>query len=256
MIITFNEEDNIGRTLAKLDWARRIVVIDSGSTDGTLEILRCHPQVDVFQREFDDFAAQCNFGLSQVRSDWVLSLDADYVLSDQFVDELTTVQLSADLAGYSAGFVYCVFGRPLRGTLYPPRVVLFRRAAGRYVNEGHAHRLRLEGRAGALSGSILHDDRKPLARWLSSQQRYAALQAAYLLATPRASLRRTDRIRLAGWPAPLLVFAYTLLVKGLLFDGWAGWYYVLQRVFAETLLSLELLDRRLRPKRSRRPGQG
>jgi hypothetical protein len=49
-----------------------------------------------------------------------------------------------------------------------------------------------------------------------------------------------------GWPAPIGVFFYTLLVKGCLLDGWAGWYYVLQRVIAEALIALELADRRLR----------
>jgi glycosyltransferase involved in cell wall biosynthesis len=58
MILTLNEEANIGRTLAKLTWARRILVIDSGSTDRTLEIIRQHPQVVVLRRDFDSAAAQ------------------------------------------------------------------------------------------------------------------------------------------------------------------------------------------------------
>ena len=50
MILTFNEEDNIGRTLAKLKWADKIVVIDSGSTDRTLEIVRRFPQAEIIRR--------------------------------------------------------------------------------------------------------------------------------------------------------------------------------------------------------------
>ena len=61
LLITFNEIHNIERTLAKLDWAARIVVIDSGSTDGTLDILAKEPRVDVVRRPFDSFAEQCNF---------------------------------------------------------------------------------------------------------------------------------------------------------------------------------------------------
>ena len=64
LLITFNEIQNIERTLAKLDWAVRIVVIDSGSTDGTLDILAKDPRVDVIHRPFDSFAEQCNFGLT------------------------------------------------------------------------------------------------------------------------------------------------------------------------------------------------
>jgi len=77
LIITFNEAPNIRRTLDRLVWARRIVVIDSGSTDGTLDILRSYPQVVTIHRPFDNFAGQCNFGLEQVQTPWVLSLDAE-----------------------------------------------------------------------------------------------------------------------------------------------------------------------------------
>ena len=62
----------------------------------------------------------------------------------------------------------------------------------------------------------------------------------------RRSLKRTDRIRRVGWCAPFLVFVYTLIFKGCLLDGWPGWYYALQRLLAETLIALEIADRRLR----------
>src|SRR5207244_1502325 len=76
LIITYNEAPNIKRTLEKLGWARRIVVVDSGSTDETVDILQNYRHVEVFRRPFTDFASQCNFGIDQVTSPWVLSLDA------------------------------------------------------------------------------------------------------------------------------------------------------------------------------------
>src|SRR5215217_7735082 len=80
VIITYNEAANIARTLGRLVWARRIVVVDSGSTDETLEIIRSYPQTELINRPFDDFASQCNFAIAQVTTTWVLSLDADYEL--------------------------------------------------------------------------------------------------------------------------------------------------------------------------------
>ena len=97
-----------------------------------------------------------------------------------------------------------------------------------------------------LSGAIYHDDRKPLSRWLASQQRYAAKEAEYLLSRDRNLLRTIDRIRLACWPAPICVVFYTLFVKRCLFDGLAGWYYALQRLIAETMIALAIIDRRLK----------
>lgn len=245
LVITFNEAPNIERTLARLLWARRIVVVDSGSTDATLAILARHPQVEVHTRPFDTFANQCNFGLTQIASEWVLSLDADYELSDALVGELQALRPDAGVAGYSARFVYRVHGRALRGTLYPPRTVLYRRAAARYHDEGHGHRVCVDGAVGALRGVIYHDDRKPLARWFRSQQRYAEREAEHLLACAPAGLGLTDRLRRLAFPAPLLVLPYVLLVKGCLFDGWPGWLYGLQRLIAECMIALEILDRRL-----------
>ena len=245
LIITFNEIENIARTLGKLGWAQRIVVIDSGSTDGTLDVLAKDPRIEVVHRPFDSFAEQCNFGLKQIRTGWVLSMDADYELGDGFAAELEGLQPGPDQAGYRAAFVYRIHGRPLRGTLYPPRAVLYRVQGARYENEGHGHRIRLGGTVSDLRSTIFHDDRKPLSRWLGSQLKYAAREAAHLLSAPRENLSRLDRLRLMGWPAPILVLGYVLFVKCAVLDGRAGWFYAWQRLLAEVLLALELLDRRL-----------
>jgi glycosyltransferase involved in cell wall biosynthesis len=245
LIITYNEAPNIRRTLGKLRWAHRIVVIDSGSTDDTIAILRYYPQVEVIQRPFADFASQCNFGLTHVFTPWVLSLDADYELSDELVRELGSLAPNNGPAGYRARFVYRVFGRPLRGALYPSRTVLYRKERAFYRNEGHGHRVVLDGKVLPLDNVIYHDDRKPLSRWLASQQRYAREEVDYLFNTCPGTRTRTDKIRMMGWPAPIAVFFYALFVKGCLFNGWPGWYYVLQRVIAEALIVLEIIHRRL-----------
>jgi glycosyltransferase involved in cell wall biosynthesis len=242
LILTFNEAANLGRTLAKLAWASRIVVVDSFSTDATVEICKQFPQVEVRQRRFDNHTNQWNFGLDQVRTEWVLSLDADYVLTDEFIAELNSLAAPAGVAGYAAGFVYCVNGRPLRGSLYPPRVVLFRPAQSRYEADGHTQRLRAGGDTRPLAARILHDDRKPLSHWLWAQDRYAILEAEKLLAAGTAPLPFPDRLRRMVWPAPFVVFGYTLLVKGMIWEGWPGWFYTLQRTLAEILLSLRLAE--------------
>lgn len=248
MIITFNEEANLRRVLDRLTWAKRILIIDSGSTDGTLEIARLYPQTDIIQHPFSDFASQCNFGLTHIETPWVLSLDADYELSDALVDEIKRLEADPDLGGFSARFIYRVYGRQLRGTLYPPRIVLYRKDGACYENEGHGHRVKIDGRTQMFGGVIFHDDRKPLARFVASQQRYARDEAKYLSATQPELLSRTDKIRQSGVAAPILVLAYTLIARGCLLDGWAGWHYALQRLIAESLIALEVIDRKLQAK--------
>lgn len=251
LILSYNEAPNIGRVLERLKWAKDIVVLDSFSVDGTLDIARRFPQVRVVQRQFDTFADQCNFGLEQIRTPWVLSLDADYVLHQRLVEEIGQLDSAEGCAGYQVKFRYCIQGQPLRSTLYPPRTVLYRRESARYRNDGHGHRVQIEGRVRILSGLIDHDDRKPLERWLHEQNRYALAEARHLLNTPSKQLNFPDRLRRQGFLAPALVFFYTLLAKGLILDGRPGWYYVFQRTYAEMLLSLRLMEARLGASTSR-----
>jgi glycosyltransferase involved in cell wall biosynthesis len=245
LVLTYNEAANIARTLGRLSWASRVVVVDSFSTDETVDICGRFPNVHVVQRRFDDHTSQWNFGLDAIETTWVLSLDADYVLSEALVAELRQPP-SGEADGYYARFNYCVFGRRLRGSLYPPRVVLFRRDRSRYVQDGHTQRLELSGHTGWLTGTIDHDDRKPIDRWFADQLRYSAQEARHLTATPVSELNGADRVRRAVVLAPPLVFAYALVGQRLLLDSWPGWYYTLQRTFAEMLLSLRLVEARLR----------
>jgi glycosyltransferase involved in cell wall biosynthesis len=245
LVLTRNEEPNLARCLGRLGWAKEVLVLDSLSTDGTCGIATGFPGVRLLERPFDSFAEQCNFGLTHVRSEWVLSLDADYILSPQFVEGLKTLQPADDVAGFSASFRYCIQGQPLRATLYPPRTVLYRRVLARYENDGHAHRVRVNGQVKPLKGVIFHDDRKPFSHWLQSQDRYAKLEVDKLTRTPTSGLGLNDRVRntiILGPPAALL---YTLFVRGVVLDGWAGWYYAFQRALAETLLSLRLMEAKL-----------
>lgn len=241
LILTWDEAPNIGRCLAQLKWARRVVVLDSGSADETVAIAQEFPNVEVMVRPFDDHTSQWNHGLGLIETDWVLTLDADYLVPSSFVAEMKSLEPAAE--AYFCGFRYCIFGRPLRGSLYPPRAVLFRARRCVYEQDGHTQRLRVPGGSGGTLVSILdHDDRKPVARWVASQDSYAQLEAEKLLRADPARLRIQDRVRQRMIVAPLLVLFYTLLVKGTVMDGRAGIYYAFQRMMAELLLSLRLLE--------------
>jgi hypothetical protein len=137
-------------------------------------------------------------------------------------------------------------GRPLRSSLYPPRVVLYRKDRARYEDDGHGHRVHLSGRVEELAGVIFHDDRKPLARWFTEQWKYSYREAEKLLRTPVDRLNFPDRVRKKIVFAPGLVFLYTLFWKRLILDGRSGWLYVFQRTFAELLLSLRLIEQKFK----------
>lgn len=247
VILTYNEAPNIARTLGQLAWAGDIVVVDSFSTDGTIEIVRSAPNVRLFQRKFDTHANQWNFAAfeTDVQTEWVLALDADYLVTAAAVSELALLDASNPVDGYSVNFRYCIGGRPLRGTLYPPVTALFRKSKGSFYQDGHTHRLKLDGPASWLNEPFLHDDRKPLSHWLQAQDRYMKLEAENIVSKPWCELSFADKVRTFPLVAPFAVFANCYLLRLGILDGEPGLYYALQRMLAEALLSLRLIEKRL-----------
>ncbi len=248
VVLTYNETPNIERTLSRLQWAREVVVVDSGSYDGTQEKVQRFANVRLVHRPFDSHANQWNFAVSEtaVATPWVLALDADYVLTPGLIEELAALNPGPSDDAFQTRFRLCVHGTPLRGTLYPPVTTLFRSGKARYIQDGHTQRLSGLHPPTLLREPIYHDDRKPLSRWLWAQDRYAALEVDLLLSKPTAELRLQDKLRKWMVVTPWLVPLYCLTVGRGLLDGWPGVFYALQRGVAEAVLSLKLLEARLR----------
>lgn len=247
VILTYNEAANIGRTLERLAWAREVVVVDSHSTDDTLAIAGRFPNARIVQRPFDSHAGQWRFATAEtgIASDWILRLDADYMMEPPLREEIAALAPPAELSAYLISFTYCMDGRKLRASLYPSLPVLFRRGRESFVQDGHTEKLRIEGPVVPLANRLLHDDRKTTERWLQSQSRYQAAEADKLLSRPWAELSWADRLRLTRVLGPLAVAVHCLIVKGLIFDGTAGLLYTAQRVTADIILSMHLLRRDL-----------
>lgn len=242
LILTYNEAPNIARTLNSVSWAKDIVVVDSFSNDDTVEIVESFPHVRLFQRAFDCHKNQWEFGLREtgINTPWVLALDADYVVSSELTHELQHLGPGTDTVGYRANFLYCVNGKKLRSGIYPPVTVLYRREAASYVQDGHTQRVVLQGSIENLQSPIFHDDRKPLKHWFAAQTRYTQLEAEKLRAANPSDLNLADRIRRWRIVAPPAMLVYCLIVRGGIFDGWAGFYYAFQRAMAELMLSHRL----------------
>jgi glycosyltransferase involved in cell wall biosynthesis len=243
VILTRDEEPNLERTLTQLTWATDVVVVDSFSTDTTVDIAKRFPNVRVFQRTIDSLAGQSNYGLQQARSPWVLLLDADYFVPPEFVAEVRALEPPPSVRAYRGGFRYAVDGKPLRASLYPARVVLLHRQHARVWQDGHAHRVAADGDIGDLQSKIIHDDRKSFARFLERQKRYMREEAEKLRHADPRSLSLAGRIRKLIVVAPIAVLVHTLFVRGLILDGLPGLRYTWERFVAELILSREMLRR-------------
>ena len=131
LILTYNEEANIGRVLSKLTWLEKVVVLDSYSSDATVGLVRQFPNTELHFRKFDSHAAQWNYGLSLVSTEWVLTLDADYVLPVSFITEtMHFIDSGSPRVAYFTQFKFLVMGNPLLADNTTPRPVLFKKKTG------------------------------------------------------------------------------------------------------------------------------
>ena len=242
LILTYNEAPNIARALQGLTRARELVVVDSFSDDETVQIAGLFPNVRVVQRAFDCHRNQWQFGLqeTQISTPWVLALDADYVVTEELIAELKTLQPNPETSGYRAKFVYCINGKRLRSGIYPPVTVLYRRESAKYVQDGHTQRVAVAGGIEDLRAPMLHDDRKSFKRWFNSQSKYTELEAQKLKATDPQVLEFADRLRRWRFIVPPAMLFYCLVVRGGVLDGSAGFYYAFQRAMAELMLGHRL----------------
>jgi len=242
IILTYNESPNIERTLTALTWAKNIIVVDSFSDDDTQTLCENFTNVTFIQRQFDQHAKQWNFALEQdIKTDWVLALDADHIISNELIDELKTLQPARSTCGFWVEFIYKINSQVLRGSLYPALVALYRKDSAHYLQDGHTQRVQVSGSLQKLRHKTYHDDRKPMTRWLTSQWFYAKQEAQKLNSSSWSSLSNQDRIRKIPGLSPIIIVPFTLFIKGLIFNGKAGWLYTLQRLLAELLLQYALL---------------
>ena len=218
VLITCNEERNIRGALESLRWADEIVVVDSGSGDGTLAICReFTPRI--YHRDWTGFVDQKNFALDQATHSWVLSLDADERLSPELLEEMQHLRQSGfDAEGYRIPRVAFFMGRWIRhGDWFPdPQLRLFDRRRGRWQG-GHLHEsVKIPGEPGRLRGEILHYTYRNLSDYLKRLEKYSGLAALDYQARGKIS---------SGWKMlanPVATFVKCYLVKRGFLDGVPG----------------------------------
>ncbi|HEY8996333.1 MAG TPA: glycosyltransferase family 2 protein [Edaphobacter sp.] len=188
-IITLNEEENLPRTLASVQFADEILVIDSGSTDRTLEIAREYG-ARVISEPWKGFAQQKNSAIEKCSGEWILSLDADEELTLELQNEIAMLlKGTPDADAYLLRRRNVFLGRWMRhGGYYPdPKLRLFRRYMANFApparfTERPVHEtMAVEGRLETLEYDIIHHAYPTIESYIEHMDRYSTLGAQILL---------------------------------------------------------------------------
>ena len=235
VVITRNEERKLRRCLEPVSWADEIVVIDSYSTDDTVNIAEGYTG-RVFRRAWSGFADQRNFGMEQAGGDWILFLDADEYVTDGL--EARIRALLRDGGEYDAYKIHRLehfLGFPIRhGTLnpsYQPR--LLRRGKGYWTGGAHAH-IEVNGRGelGLIHEDLYHDSHNSISDFIARIDQYTTVDAEERVLAGQ----HVGRLRLLfsplgmAWKCYIVKKGYRDGFPGLLFSLCMGIYSFLRLV--------------------------
>jgi len=240
VIITLNEEDCLPRALESVAWCDEILVMDSGSTDRTVEIARAFPNCRVIFQEFLGYGPQKRRAVEAAAYDWILSIDADEALDERLQAAIREWQKSAPdrPAGYYLLRQLCFMGKRFAyGRESRDRVLrLFDRRRGRFDDAPVHESVAIGGAPGALEGRLLHFSYASLDEYFEKFNRYTTLMARQLHERGRQASKLGIMLRL---PLSFLVY---YLVRGNWMNGFPGFVWSLLAANYRTVKYLKLYE--------------
>ena len=219
VIITYNEEAIIGKTLSRLWWCQEIIIVDSGSTDKTLEICKSY-HCKVFNRAFNGFGEQKKFGVSQAANDWILCIDADEVLTENLIDEIMdelnkpAISFAAFSIPRNLVFMNRIFhyGKEANS----PIIRLFNKTRGNWDGAMVHEKVVVNGPTRNLGEKILHYSYTDYHQFLQKVNLYSTLAARKLLEKKRRKSRLVTILAL-----PFNFFRYYIIHRNFM-NGYRG----------------------------------
>lgn len=270
LVLTCNEEVNIAACLESVSWASEVFVVDSFSSDRTVDIAQSM-KARIYQHAFGTCASQWNWALNNLpfTNEWVLVIDADERVPHPLAQEIMRIVAGPGTrrSGYYLKFRFWFMGRWLRhGGLYPTWILrLFRRSAGRFGRHGISEHFILDGPKGYLQSAFDHRDNKPVSDWIQKHIRYAGFEAEEFVHGKVAishsksiagnfwgnQAERKQWIKLKVWnrlpllARPFLLFFRNYFLRLGFLDGRPGLvYHVLWSFWYPFLISTRILEMR------------
>ena len=184
LIITYNEIKHIKEVIENISFVDELIIVDSFSTDGTVEIIKSYPNVKLFQRKFDDFTSQRNFALSLAQNNWILFIDADERVTPELEQEiLFTTQNKNSKSAYYFYRKFMFKDKPLHfsGWQTDKNFRLFKKENCSYIRERLVHEtLQVNGEIGVLKHKLIHYSYDDYSKYRKKMMSYGKLRAKEL----------------------------------------------------------------------------
>lgn len=216
VIITKNEESNINDCLESVKWADEIVVVDSLSTDRTIEIAKKYTG-KIFVKPFKNYSDQRNFANQQASCPWILAIDADERVTANLKAEIRQVLKQDTCVGYWIPCLDYMFGKLIRhGGWYPQyHLRLYRKDIAEWVGVVH-EKIVVDGKVGYLKNPLLHYAHLMISNFIQKLDQYTSQEAEYLYVQGK----RTNTQKILFWP--LVVFVHKYFFRLGFLDGIHG----------------------------------
>jgi hypothetical protein len=239
-ILTNNEERNIFNCLNNLKKFSSIYVFDSFSSDKTRQICKTFKNVKIILTKKNmNYVEKKNYALKTIKNGFILLIDADYIFSKNFYNEILKINLNVNY-GYAFDIYNKTFKKVLFEKLYPSKLLLFYINRAYFKSDGHKEKLFLKGRVKKLKSYIIHDDKKSFKVWLLNQNKYARMESLKIVNSEFRILKIQDKIRKFIFFMNIVNFIYYLFVKKLFKYGLSGIIYIIQRQIYEINLSFRI----------------
>jgi len=265
IILTYNEEKHIERCLLSIkDTVKRIIVIDSFSTDNTLNILKRH-NVEILQNKFINQSKQFNWGLENIniKTNWILRLDADEVLTKPLIKKISENldSYSSDISGITINRQLIFLGKKINfGGMFPHKTLrIWRNGKGKCENTWVDEHIIVDGKTAHIKEDIIDENLNNLKWWINKHKSYATREAINFLLmkenSKNNSLKINDlpqfskkKLKLKfyyNFPPilrPIFLFLYSYFLRLGFLDSWQGLiFHFLQGFWYRILVDLNIL---------------
>lgn len=261
IILTFNEEANIEKCIHSIDdFCSRIIVVDSFSTDATVQIAK-QLGCEVIQHEFINQAQQFDYAIhaSNISTIWILRLDADERLSKPAKEEIINAISEPGVSGIIVPFEVTFLGRKLKhGGVYPFRKLIFYKSGVGYVEQKNMdeHIVLKSGKAKTIKSISFHEDYKDFKSWLSKHVNYVfrevddAIEILENKDNLKSNRKRRFYYKLPSFFRAKCYFIYRYYFRLGFLDGKPGRYFaLLQAYFYRVAIDAALYERKIQARK-------